>query len=388
MTASKRNLGQKIGLLGGGQLARMIAIACHERGLIPVVLSENSGDPAAQVVQHWIQGSPANPAALRKLLEICSVVTFESEFMDIPEKGEYSFVKAQAQKFFPRLPLMRSIQDRRTQKELLSKYKIPQPKYLVVESEAQLHKALTQMSFPCVLKKARGGYDGYGTFIFKKAEDVQKFLRQNLASGDWSGAFTLEEWVPFQREIAILFVRSKSRNNKKNFCSFPLVESKQSQQRCDYVLGPIQTSKVAAMKALTKKFRRLMDSENYVGVLAVELFETKNELLVNELAPRVHNTGHYSMDALSESQFLIHVRAGLGQDLDSPKLRAPAFVMTNLIGESEEALAFPDGLLGKLHWYGKVQNRRGRKMGHINYLGENALKLLKKALAERKGIQR
>lgn len=370
-------LGAHLGIIGGGQLARMLALACHEMGLVPVVLSASPNDPAAQVVQKWIQGTANDAAALRKLLEISEQVTFESEFSDIKTEGDFSFVEQHLQKFFPRLPLMSSLQDRRTQKQLLDKYKIPQPRYAIATSVEEFQSLLQEWKPPFVLKKARGGYDGFGTFIFKTNSEVKKFLNTN----QWPGPCTLEEFIPFQREVATLFARSRSGDQ----ITYPLVQSHQKDHRCDWVQGPEKSKYFLSM---SKRFQALLKAENYVGLLAVEMFETRSGLLVNELAPRVHNSGHYTQNAVSDSQFHCHVKAGLGLDLNPVQLKAPAFVMTNLVGHSEGEFKIPDGVSGHLHWYGKTENRKGRKMGHINYTGSSAKSLLQKALKEREKIRK
>lgn len=369
--------GTRIGIIGGGQLARMLALACHEMGLIPVVLTENATDSAAQVAPRSRLGTVRDPKAFREFLENVDVVTFESEFIDIPTEGTYAFVREHAAKFFPALPLMAELQDRRSQKLLLTEYKIPTAPFRVVEDLDELLGAIHDIGFPCVLKKARGGYDGFGTFVLKNQDALVDFT----AGQKWPGPCILEAFVPFRRELAVLFARSAS----GAFIQFPLVQSHQEDHRCDWVLGPMKSPH---LKKLHAAFRRMMTSTGYVGLLAVELFETPKGLFVNELAPRVHNTGHYSQDALSESQFHLHLRSGLGQKIVAPAPRAPAFVMANLVGASERAFAFPEDLEGRLHWYGKQHNRPGRKMGHVNYVGKNGAALLKLALKERKGIRK
>lgn len=369
--------GTRIGILGGGQLARMLALACHEMGLIPVIFTDRETDSAAQVAQHTRLGTVRDTKAFREFLESVDVVTFESEFIDIPTDGAHAFVKEHESKFFPGLALMAELQDRRSQKLLLREYKIPTAPFRVVEDFDELLGAIHDIGFPCVLKKARGGYDGFGTFVLKNQDALVDFTSKQK----WPGPCILEAFIPFKRELAVLFVRSAS----GAFTQFPLVQSHQEDNRCDWVLGPMKSQHLKKLHAV---FKKMMSATGYVGLLAVELFETPKGLFVNELAPRVHNTGHYSQDALSESQFHLHVRAGLGQKIVEPVPRAPAFVMANLVGASENAFSFPEDLEGRLHWYGKHNNRPGRKMGHVNYVGKNGAGLLKLALKERKGIRK
>ena len=177
--------------------------------------------------------------------------------------------------------------------------------------------------------------------------------------------------------MAAIFVR----NLQGQVINLPLVESKQTEGRCDYVMGPTKHSQFEKMQ---KKISGMMKKIDYVGALGVEFFDSGKELIVNELAPRVHNSGHYSQNALLENQFLLHLKAGLGNSLKQPKILSKNFVMVNLLGTSENPMSLPENIEGSLHLYGKKENRLNRKMGHINYLGDDSKKLLLKALKERK----
>jgi len=169
--------------------------------------------------------------------------------------------------------------------------------------------------------------------------------------------------------------------NNHQIVQLPLVESVQTQSQCDWVVGPLKHQRA---KALFQKIERYLRNLDYIGAISFELFDTGLELLVNEVAPRVHNSAHYSMDALRQSQFRLHLLAGLGEKLPAAELLSPAFCMVNLVGKSHELPEVPYNIQGQLHWYGKNDNRPGRKMGHVNYVGTNSKNLLKIALSERK----
>ena len=213
---------------------------------------------------------------------------------------------------------------------------------------------------------AGGGWRGHRRWR-RAANDPQKFIA--------------EKFIPFKRELACIFVRGRNGSTKV----LPLVQSQAVNNRCDWVLGPITHP---AFKKISAQILKMMKTLDYVGAMGVEFFDTGKNLIVNEIAPRVHNSGHYSQDALNFSQFDLHLMAGLGLELPEIKILDKSFVMTNLLGESEKEFSFPDKLTGKLHWYGKKENRPGRKMGHINYLGPAGKSLLTKALLERKKISR
>lgn len=367
-------VGKRVGILGGGQLARMLAQSAQRMGLEVHVLSASSEDPAAQVTAHHHLGSPEHPDSLKKFLAAIEVLTFESEFHDMDLVHATAASLAFPPRIFPSPAVMRTLQDRRTQKAALVKAKIPTAPHVVVATESDLISARARFPQGFVLKKSRGGYDGFGTFHVKSNNDLAA-LQENFP-----GPCIAESFIPFKRELAALAVCGA-----KDFHFTPLVETKQTQNRCDWVKGPIRH---AAWNGLAKRLRAFLKKHHYRGVIAFELFDTGRELLVNEIAPRVHNSGHVSMQALSRSQFDLHWEAGLGLRVDEPRALAKAFVMTNLVGESEHAFAFPDRLRGTLHWYGKRENRPGRKMGHVNYLGTSVETLLRGALAERKRIRK
>ncbi|MBX3021841.1 MAG: 5-(carboxyamino)imidazole ribonucleotide synthase [Bdellovibrionales bacterium] len=361
---------QQIGILGGGQLARMLLLNAHPLGLEVSVFAAQSNDPASQVCGRAVLGSMEDRTDLRRYLSKLDAVTFESEFVDTAKLAR---CMPQNLHVFPRLEVIEGIQDRLPQKRLLDRYKIPTAPWREVSNKRDLSEVENVFENGFVLKQRRFGYDGYGTFVFKNGKaDAKVLLKSNHG-------FIAEGFVPFKRELAISFVRSVS----GAFVTLPLVQSVQVNSRCFSVHGPISHR---GIKPLTQQFKKLMDDLDYVGVLAVELFDTGKELLVNELAPRVHNSAHYSIDALTCSQFEYHWRAGLDLPLPRVELKSKGFAMVNLLGEGGRVkLSYKP--MGHLHWYGKFENRPGRKLGHITTLDETGKKALERALSWRKDFQ-
>jgi 5-(carboxyamino)imidazole ribonucleotide synthase len=380
----------RIGFLGGGQLARMMILEAHRLGYVPHVYSSDERDPAAQVLTHsdsqWTRGYLNDFSSLLEFAQSVDHLTFESEF--VPTEALLEIEKTHPEKIFPRPSLMLQLQTRLTQKQLLKDFRIPTSPFCSVSSSEGLSAAWEQLGGPFVLKVNFGGYDGYGTYFARKLISLRE-LEEKVKTK--SQLFMAEKLISFKRETAAILVRGSS----GNCFSLPLVETFQHMGKCDWVRGPISHQ---AWPALEKKLKQMMKKLDYVGALGVEMFDTGSELLVNELAPRVHNSGHYSQNALTESQFSLHIRAGCGEKIQAPQLLTSQFVMTNLIGTSSRRLQAPLDLTGALHLYGKAENRPGRKMGHVNYVAGKTSKasasastsastLLKKALNERKRFQ-
>jgi 5-(carboxyamino)imidazole ribonucleotide synthase len=359
---------KKVGILGGGQLARMLILEGHRLGLEMHVLCTSKNEPAAQVTSHVHIGTIDSLDDLNKFFKDLDAVTFESEFVDIGRITQSAFSDIH---FFPNMQAIELVQDRLTQKQLLDDHDIPTAAWLPVASNDDLRKAATKFKKGFVLKKRRFGYDGYGTYMIKKVSPQHEKLLLETPAG-----FIAEEIIPFIRELATTAVRSKSQLQ-----FLPLVETKQVDSRCLWVRGPLSDK---ALTPLKKNITRLLGGLNYTGAIAFELFETKKGLLVNEIAPRVHNSAHYSLDGLNLSQFEYHLRAGLNWQLPPPASIAKGFAMVNLLGEGNGQVKLSDIGAGKLHWYGKSDNRKGRKLGHITCLGATSDKALASALKWRK----
>lgn len=376
----------RLGILGGGQLARMLNIKGHELGLEISVLSEGQEDPAAQVSQFWQQGSYKKHSDLVSFLKKIDFLTFESEFVDCELlKTALKEASFSLDKIAPSIDNMQIFQDRWSQKNLFQKYKIPTSEFYNILTSKDLENYAQYFNYSYVLKKRFGGYDGYGTFISRNKKEHEKNILSLAPSNEKTFHFIMEKFITFKNELACQFFR----NGQGQFFYFPLVESFQSQSKCDWVMGP---TKHPEFKSLALKIKKMMSKQNYVGALAFEFFNTGKELIVNESAPRVHNSGHYTLNYPLADQFSLHLKSCLNYQL--PKMEEKqkySFVMTNLIGKCSDPVVLPKDLTGHLHWYGKNENRPGRKMGHINYIDtyseKNSKNLLKKALKERQKVK-
>ena len=374
---------KSVGILGGGQLARFLSLSSKNLALKTEVLSLSKQDPAAQNNPYWTQGDPHRTADLQKFLTNKDILTFESEFFSA-KQIEQALKPRSSLSIAPSLQNLKNIQDRLYQKTLLQKHFMPTAEFAPVAFKSQPSFQKTLFNFwnkwgAFVLKNRMGGYDGYGTFMIKKKSQIRQLKLSKTQ-------FIAEKFIPFKRELALL----SARNKKGQIIFFPLVESFQKKSICLWVKGPAQHKKLKSLKTQIKKFLNDID---YQGLIAFELFDWRSSLIVNELAPRVHNTGHYSLDALTEDQFRIHLKAISNQTLKTPRLKSKAFAMLNLLGEGCQKASFKQkSLLDKavqsrlekqkvsLYWYGKTESRKGRKMGHLNSLAGSSPQALNQLL--------
>ncbi|WP_438318800.1 5-(carboxyamino)imidazole ribonucleotide synthase [Candidatus Caldatribacterium sp. SIUC1] len=360
----------RIGIIGGGQLGKMMVQEAKKMGFFVTVLDPTPASPAGQIADLEITAGFYDEEGLRKLLATSDVVTYDIEHVNT------AFLKAcpEKDKIRPAPELLEIIQDKLRQREVLKRGGIPVPRFAPLEEDTP--EAFRSFGFPLVQKARRGGYDGRGVAILRGEEDLPKRLR---------GPSYLEEYVPVDRELAVLVARSTTGEIR----TYPVVEMvfKERAHICDLALAPARIPEEVAEQAeeLGRKCVELLEG---VGIFAVEMFLTESgELLVNEIAPRPHNSGHFTIEACATSQFEEHLRAILGLPLGSTRLLSPA-VMVNLLGEEgesgtplveglDEALAV-DGVF--FHFYGKRETRPFRKMGHVTVLGETLKEALEKAL--------
>ncbi len=364
-----------VGILGGGQLARMLALKARQMGLETIVLCTSRNEPAASVAGQVMIGSLKSEKDLKKLIRASDVITFESEF--IPAGLLRKTMKTiRGKKIFPSLDVLGGLQDRLRQKEWLCDYEIPTLDHVKINSKEDMMLAFNAFNHKIVFKRRLGGYDGNGTYIIKSTAELQHF--KTLFKGEES-QFIIEPFKTFKSERSLIFAR----NIAGQVVTLPMVTSVQKNNQCDYVMGPTTHP---GQKKITEKIKHFLKEIDYVGVIAFELFDFGSELVVNEVAPRVHNTGHFSQEGLNVDQFELHLRCILGLSLPAIHLKQPAFVMVNLLGQSLRQPFVKTFPTGALHWYEKMENRPKRKMGHVNYIGSNPKPLLALALKERKGI--
>ena len=377
-------------ILGGGQLARMLADRATAAGVTLSVLAKDAAEPAAQVVREPILGDEKNVATLREAFSRAKVVTFENEFIDVELMRRAS--EGTAVRFAPSLDIMARLQDKLQQKQLLSTLSIATAPWDEV-APLSLLEAKGRWPQGIVLKWAKLGYDGKGTLILPSTKEQGNSLSRLSREQDlkarfdtfWQGAqqrgvrVFAEELIPFEREVAMVAVRSAA----GEFSHYPLVISEQQHGMCVRVRGPAVRLgvPVAFETQAADALRKIADHLSYVGILACEFFVTPDgRMLVNEIAPRVHNTGHYTMDACLVSQFENHLRAVSGHAIVKPDC-TPFFAMHNLIGpegvtrSDGQQMAWTPSHSLMFHWYGKGEIKSGRKMGHLNLVASSVNEL-------------
>ena len=338
-----------IGILGGGQLGYMLALAGYPLGLHFRFLDPSPEAPVGRIAQR-VTADYSDQAALEKFANGLELVTYEFENVPV----EAARFLAERVPVYPPPAALEAAQDRLAEKSLFRKLGIATTEFVPVSNAGELDAAVKALGLPAVLKTSRMGYDGKGQWILRTSEDVARAKSELPAV-----ALILERFVPFTRELSVLAVRSRTGET----AIYPLVENHHRNGILRLSLAPAPRLDAEIQRAAERAANRVLESLKYVGVLAIEFFEHSHELLANEMAPRVHNSGHWTIEGAVTSQFENHLRAVLGLPLGST---GPAghCAMLNLIGdlpESAEVLAVPDA---HLHLYGKSP-RPGRKLGHV-----------------------
>jgi 5-(carboxyamino)imidazole ribonucleotide synthase len=359
-------------VIGGGQLARMMAQAAVALGVPIRLLAEGPDVSAAQVVRDTVVGDYHDLDTLRSVAEGCAAVTFDHEH--VPTEH----LHALADEGHPCRPGPEALvhaQDKSVMRARLDELGVPSPRHRVVTSPAEAAAFADSLGgFPVVLKTTRGGYDGKGVWVVSSAEESENAFAVAASTGV---AILAEEKVDFRRELSALVARSPS----GQVAAYPVVESVQRDGVCAEVTAPAPDLAPALSVEAQRIAMRIASELDVTGILAVELFETRDgRVLVNELAMRPHNTGHWSMDGAVTGQFENHLRAVLDLPLGSPRLRAPWTVMVNILGGDHGALS--ENLYGgyphvfardpalKVHLYGK-DVKPGRKVGHVTAYGDD-----------------
>lgn len=359
------NPGSTIGIIGGGQLGRMLAMAARQMDYKTIVLDPDPNCPTAQVADGQVVEAYASRDAARDLARASDVVTYEFENVDADSVSS----AAEITPVHPSTSVLRTTQHRLHEKNALLTAGVPVAPFRVVESAQELLDASTDLGYPMVLKTTTQGYDGKGQVIITRDEDVQgAYDRLNHRGIE----LIVEQFVPFTMEISTICARTADGQT----ATFPPSENIHRNHILDVSIVPARISDDLRDNA-RQLAADIAEQLNVVGLIAVEMFVTKeNELLVNELAPRPHNSGHYTMDGCDTSQFEQLVRVLAGMPIAEPKLHSPT-VMVNLLGDVwEDTGGMPDWesalrLPGvSLHLYGKSEARVGRKMGHINVVAD------------------
>ncbi len=351
-----------VGILGGGQLARMMALSGAPLGLRFLVL-DSATDACAGQFAPMVVGDYTDHAALAEFASRIDVATFD--FENVP--AESARWLAERVPVFPIPRALAVAQDRLAEKTLFRELDIPVPPFADIASRNDLDAAVAELGLPCILKTRRLGYDGKGQFRIKSAGDIDAAW-QALGAQAASVGLILEAFVAFEREISVVAVRGRD----GEFRAWPLTENWHVDGVLSASLAPARVDAGLHDTALAYA-RRLGEALDYVGVLALELFCRDGVLLANELAPRVHNSGHWTIEGSETSQFQNHLRAVLGIPLGSTRMIGHA-CMLNWIGELPDPVPVLDEAGGHWHDYGK-QPRVGRKVGHATLRADDTREL-------------
>ena len=370
--------GPKLGIIGGGQLARMTTIAAQQLGCDVVVLEKNRLSPAATFASHSIIGDWNTADALLQLASQVDVITLENEFVDA---SLLAGLEQAGHAVFPTSRTMALVQDKLIQKQALQAAGLAVPKFRVANHTQDVIDAIADLGLPIMLKARHNAYDGKGNATIGSLADVDPAW--NRLGGNNGNPLYIEEFCEFRTELAVIITRGKDGET----AVYSVVETVQENHICHLVRAPALVSPAIADRA-AEVAQLTIEAVDAVGSFGVEMFLTHHgEIVVNELAPRVHNSGHYTIEACECSQFENHVRAVLGLPLGSTRMVAPAAAMVNLLGTHHgagratgltQALAVPGA---HLHLYGKAMSGAGRKMGHVTALGESHAQAEQTALA-------
>ncbi|KYH25833.1 phosphoribosylglycinamide formyltransferase 2 [Halalkalicoccus paucihalophilus] len=380
--ATKTLPGPTVGVVGGGQLGRMLAEAAGPLGIETIVLDPTPECPASAVCRDQIVGAFDDPDSVRELAARADILTFEIELADpdlLEEVSEEAGIEVQ-----PSPDTLRTIQDKLVQKRALREAGVSVPSFRAVDSPEELRTALDELGTPAMVKAREGGYDGRGNLPIEGPEEAEAVL------DELGGAAMVEEFVEFERELSVIGVKGDG-----EVATYVAGENLHETEILRETVVPARASGAVRERAqdVAGEVLELMDGR---GVYGIELFQEGEGILVNEIAPRPHNSGHWTIEGARSSQFEQHARAVWGLPLGSTELREPV-VTKNVLGDERESreatLSGVDQLLAEptvhLHWYGKREVRPLRKMGHFAVLGgdRSADELLESARTYRRHVE-
>jgi 5-(carboxyamino)imidazole ribonucleotide synthase len=354
--------GQTIGMVGGGQLGRMFAIAAAAMGYRVVVFCGSKDEPAAQVAAAVVTGALDDPRAIDEFASQCDVITLEFENIPagtIAKCNEYAPT-------YPAASVLATAQDRLIEKRTLQDAGLPVTPFAEVSDEQSLVQAADRLGWPMIIKTARSGYDGKGQHRVTDAGDASKISWQEC------DCWIAEQCISFDRELSAIVARSASGQTE----SFPVFHNVHRNHILDLTTAPAAISDELAVH-VKQIATQAAETLNVVGLLCVEFFVAGDEVMINEVAPRPHNSGHLTIEACETSQYAQHVRAVCNLPLGSTKMRCKAAAMMNLLGDLWSTGNAPawDAVLSDrslaLHLYGKSDAKPGRKMGHLTITGDD-----------------
>ncbi len=356
-------LNQKIGIIGGGQLGKMMILEAKKLGCHITILDPVKDCPASSICDEHIVASFSDKNAIYSLAKKCDVITYEFEHIDYACLME---LEQLGHKVYPTPSSLKIIQNKFTQKTVLKENNINVPNFYLVQTIEDVKNIAKEFSYPIVLKSCTGGYDGKGNYIIKCEEDIEKGF--NTLNPNLDTPLMVEKFVDFDMEVSVLACGGLNNDIKV----YPVGNNIHIDNILHKTIVPANISEESKQKAINIA-HNIIDIFNGVGMFCVEFFVTKDgEVLVNEIAPRPHNSGHYTIEGCVTSQFENHIRAILGLPLGNTSLLNPT-VMINLLGEEgHKGDALVEGLINALnienvfvHIYGKKQTVAKRKMGHL-----------------------
>ncbi|NJK38213.1 MAG: 5-(carboxyamino)imidazole ribonucleotide synthase [Oscillatoriales cyanobacterium RM2_1_1] len=364
---------KRVGVIGGGQLAQMMAEAAQPLNLELIVQTPHISDPAVLLATDVVLGALGDLAATSQLAAKCDVITFENEFVEL---APLSVLVDQGVRFRPPLEALQVLLDKYDQFHWLQTLGLPVPPCKAFTSVEDL---LSQgWDFPLVLKARRHGYDGQGTWIISDQAHLKTVIAQL-----GSMSLLVQGVVPFERELAVIGARSAA----GDIALYPIVETYQQDQVCHWAIAPAHLT-ASTVQAIETIAQTILTNLQGIGIFAIELFLTATgNVLINEIAPRTHNSGHFSIDACETSQFEQHLRAVCNLPLGNPGLIQAGAIMVNLLGYEYAQSDYPQQRQtlaqipnATVHWYGKTEARPGRKLGHVTVL-------LQESTAERRQVE-
>ena len=369
----------RIGIIGGGQLGLMLSEAARAMGFRSVTVLDPTPNSPASAVATQIEGSLQDPLALRQLADQSDVLTYEIEHINTKALQD---LQATGIKIYPAPSLLSMIQNKYVQKEFMVQHDIPVAPFMSIETAEDIEHALQRWGYPLVLKAKKDSYDGRGNARINGPTDIQTAL-DKLAGRE----LYVEKGLDLDKELGIMIAR----NERGEIASFPVVEMIHARDICETVLAPAPITTTLREEAQVMA-RKAIDKLNAIGIFGVEMFlDTSGRIWLNEIAPRPHNLGHFTIEACETSQFEQHLRAVTNLHLTSTAMRYPVAVMENILGTRNGP--------AMLHWshgydathvfphiYGKRETRLDRKMGHITVVGEDLATVYKQAKEARAAL--
>ncbi|MGP4040872.1 5-(carboxyamino)imidazole ribonucleotide synthase [Gracilibacillus sp. D59] len=374
MQTNKLLFGSTIGIIGGGQLGRMMTTVAKHMGYRVVVLDPTPDCPTAQVADQQIVAAYDDLAAVKQLAKKSDVVTYEFENVDL--------TAAQILEEAGILPQgansLKVTQDRELEKKAMVDSNQPVADFAIVTTTEELQAAAKKIGYPSVVKTCRGGYDGKGQVKLTSEADIESAIEML----EQTNRLIVEKWVAFDKEISIVFTRTQT----GDITYFPVAENIHRDHILHATIAPARVSEQIAQKA-RQAAKAIAETIGVVGTFAIEMFVCGEDILINELAPRPHNSGHYTIEACDVSQFEQHIRAICGLPLIQIQSHGGA-VMVNLLGKDVDPFfsQLDDNSNAHIHMYGKAENKPLRKMGHVTFIGDNPL-IIYNELVEKKIIE-